>query len=295
MTRRPTRQVATTKRTEKHRGEPVRELVEAAVIAAVDDLQISGQEGAPPMETHPGENRAPARQSEGGRSEVGRGQGGGEQGEALREDASTRNAEMGDPHTRRVQAGDTFSGNTSSGDAPFGDASSGDASSGDAAFGDAASGDIPSGNVPSGNAPFGDAAFGDPRTGDGFTGQVQSGEIRQSGQSAIRVEVNAQIDGWPARSRYDVVLRGQITSAEPADALSIQELRGSGTGRHRVWSGRRATRHHAVRRRCRVSHRISGLSADAGWRGDPHRRSLGSRPFPRRVDLRRRHATGLHG
>jgi ADP-heptose:LPS heptosyltransferase/GT2 family glycosyltransferase len=43
---------------------------------------------------------------------------------------------------------------------------------------------------------------------------------------AIQVELNETIDGWPTRSRFDVVLRGQITSTAPADSFSIRDPAG---------------------------------------------------------------------
>jgi len=46
------------------------------------------------------------------------------------------------------------------------------------------------------------------------------------GRGAIRVEINAAIDGWPSRSRFDVGLRGQITSTAPADSFSIHDAAG---------------------------------------------------------------------
>ncbi len=44
--------------------------------------------------------------------------------------------------------------------------------------------------------------------------------------STIRVELNDVIEGWPTNSRFDVVLRGQITSTSPADTLSIRDPAG---------------------------------------------------------------------
>ena len=43
---------------------------------------------------------------------------------------------------------------------------------------------------------------------------------------AIRVELDTAIAGWPARSRFDVVLRGQIVSTAPADSFSISDPAG---------------------------------------------------------------------
>ena len=45
-------------------------------------------------------------------------------------------------------------------------------------------------------------------------------------RTAIRVELNAAIGGWAAHSRLDVVLRGQITSAAPANSFSIRDPAG---------------------------------------------------------------------
>jgi ADP-heptose:LPS heptosyltransferase/GT2 family glycosyltransferase len=44
--------------------------------------------------------------------------------------------------------------------------------------------------------------------------------------SMIRVELNDVIDGWPTNARFDVVLRGQITSTSPVDTLSIRDPAG---------------------------------------------------------------------
>ncbi len=44
---------------------------------------------------------------------------------------------------------------------------------------------------------------------------------------AIVVELNATLDGWPARSRFDVVVRGQITAAAPIDTFSVHDPAGN--------------------------------------------------------------------
>ncbi len=43
---------------------------------------------------------------------------------------------------------------------------------------------------------------------------------------AIRVEIASAVEGWPVRSRFDVVLRGQITSASPVDSFTIRDSAG---------------------------------------------------------------------
>jgi ADP-heptose:LPS heptosyltransferase/GT2 family glycosyltransferase len=44
--------------------------------------------------------------------------------------------------------------------------------------------------------------------------------------AAIRVDLNGEIEGWPAQSRFDVVLRGQIVGLAPADTFSIHDPAG---------------------------------------------------------------------
>ncbi len=39
----------------------------------------------------------------------------------------------------------------------------------------------------------------------------------------IRVELNAEVGGWPVNSRFDVVLLGQITSTSPIDTFTIHQ------------------------------------------------------------------------
>ena len=45
-------------------------------------------------------------------------------------------------------------------------------------------------------------------------------------RAPILVEMNAEIEGWPAQSRFDVVLRGQIIGRAPADSFSIHDPKG---------------------------------------------------------------------
>jgi ADP-heptose:LPS heptosyltransferase/GT2 family glycosyltransferase len=58
--------------------------------------------------------------------------------------------------------------------------------------------------------------------------RAQAQAVREvpGSRTPIRVELNAEIEGWAAQSRFDVVLRGQITSASPADSLSIRTADG---------------------------------------------------------------------
>lgn len=43
---------------------------------------------------------------------------------------------------------------------------------------------------------------------------------------AIKVELSTGVDGWPAHNRFDVVLRGQITSNAPLNSFSIRNPAG---------------------------------------------------------------------
>jgi ADP-heptose:LPS heptosyltransferase/GT2 family glycosyltransferase len=50
--------------------------------------------------------------------------------------------------------------------------------------------------------------------------------VTQVAANRIRVELSAAVDGWPTHSRFDVVLRGQITSAAPVDSFTINDPAG---------------------------------------------------------------------
>ena len=45
-------------------------------------------------------------------------------------------------------------------------------------------------------------------------------------RGTIQVEFNATLEGWPTNGRFDVVLRGQITSTAPLDSFSIHDPAG---------------------------------------------------------------------
>ncbi|MSP01795.1 MAG: glycosyltransferase [Acetobacteraceae bacterium] len=46
-------------------------------------------------------------------------------------------------------------------------------------------------------------------------------------RGSIRVEIESEIVGWPSGARFDVLLRGQILSAAPAESLKIRDTAGS--------------------------------------------------------------------
>jgi ADP-heptose:LPS heptosyltransferase/GT2 family glycosyltransferase len=54
-------------------------------------------------------------------------------------------------------------------------------------------------------------------------GEPLSEPAQATTRGPVRVELMAAIGGWPAQSRFDVVLRGQITSATPVDSFSIRD------------------------------------------------------------------------
>ncbi len=55
---------------------------------------------------------------------------------------------------------------------------------------------------------------------------LEGGELPPDPHVAVLVELNSSIDGWPAGSRFDVVLRGRITGTSPVGSLSIRDPTG---------------------------------------------------------------------
>src|SRR3954451_25385845 len=79
----------------------------------------------------------------------------------------------------------------------------------------------------------------------------------------IRVEVHSALDGWPAQSRFDVLLRGRIISAAPADTFTIRDPSGQEMAAVQFGHGGNQQAESLPGGGGRVQHRLSGLPAAA--------------------------------